>query len=115
MKYLQWFWMSAATLLALYIFAIKVVRNLNDWYYDFKMRNKEYPLPPGNMGWPFIGNLWPFYKYFSSNNPDTFINNIVHKSLSFSPSFFIFFLYNTLRMRLKFAKILGAGLACLIK
>ncbi|KAK2406897.1 beta-amyrin 11-oxidase [Trifolium repens] len=79
MKFLQWFWMSVATLLALYIFAIKVVRNLNDWYYDFKMRNKEYPLPPGDMGWPFIGNLWPFYKYFSSNNPDTFINNIVHK------------------------------------
>nr|BAN15043.1 putative cytochrome P450 monooxygenase CYP88D7 [Astragalus sinicus] len=74
---LEWFWVSAATLLALYIFVNKVVRNLNGWYYDLKFRNKEYPLPPGDMGWPLIGNLFSFYKHFSSGHPDSFINNFV--------------------------------------
>ncbi|XP_045792051.1 beta-amyrin 11-oxidase-like [Trifolium pratense] len=72
----QWFWMYAATLLACYIFVNKVLRNLNDWYYDLKLRKRQYPLPPGDMGWPLIGNLWPFFKYFSSGRRDMFINNI---------------------------------------
>jgi len=97
---LQWFWMSAATLLACYIFVSKVMRNLNGWYYHLKFKSKQYPLPPGDMGWPFIGNLWSFFKYFSSGRGEIFINNIVLKSLSFSLSFWlcfslIFFLYNT--------------------
>lgn len=75
----QWFWMSASTILAIffYIFVRKVVRNLNEWYYDLKFRNKQFPLPPGDMGWPLIGNLWPFFKYFSSGRRDIFINNII--------------------------------------
>ncbi|XP_004510261.1 beta-amyrin 11-oxidase-like [Cicer arietinum] len=76
----EWFLLLGATLLAWYIFAKKVVRNMNEWYYDNKLRKKEYPLPPGDMGWPIIGNLWTFYKYFSSGQPDTFINNIVNKN-----------------------------------
>ncbi|KEH28510.1 beta-amyrin 11-oxidase-like protein [Medicago truncatula] len=76
---LQWLWMFAATLLTCYIFVSKVMRNLNGWYYDLKFKNKQYPLPPGDMGWPFIGNLWTFFKYFSSGRGETFINNIVHK------------------------------------
>ncbi|XP_004510260.1 beta-amyrin 11-oxidase-like [Cicer arietinum] len=75
----EWFLLLGSILLGWYIFGKKVVRNMNEWYYDNKLRKKEYPLPPGDMGWPIVGNLWPFYKYFSSGQPDTFINNIVNK------------------------------------
>jgi len=91
----QWFfWMFAAcTMLAifLYILVSIVVRNLNEWYYDLKFRNKQFPLPPGDMGWPLIGNLWPFFKYFSSGRRDIFINNIIRRwvtSLSLTSSYF---------------------------
>nr|BAN15044.1 putative cytochrome P450 monooxygenase CYP88D8 [Astragalus sinicus] len=76
---LQWFWVSSATLLVFYIFAKKVIRNLNGWYYDVKFRNKEYPLPSGDMGWPIIGNLYTFYKSFSSGQPDSFISNFIFR------------------------------------
>nr|QRC76241.1 cytochrome P450 88D15 [Glycyrrhiza pallidiflora] len=75
----QWVCMSFATLLVCYIFASKFVRNLNGWYYDVKLRRKEYPLPPGDMGWPLIGNLLSFIKHFSSGHPNSFINNLVLK------------------------------------
>ncbi|XP_045788344.1 beta-amyrin 11-oxidase [Trifolium pratense] len=72
-------YISIATLLACYIFVNKFVRNFNGWYYNLKLRNKEYPLPPGDMGWPLIGNLIPFIKDFSSGQPDSFITNLILK------------------------------------
>jgi len=89
---IHWIWIIFATLLGCYNFADKIVRNLNEWYYDFKLRKREHmhPLPPGDMGWPIIGNMWPFFKHFSSGHPDEFVNDIVLKSLSFSPYFFPF-------------------------
>jgi len=87
----QWLWMSAATLLACYIFVNKVMWNLNGWYYDLKFKNKQYPLPPGDMGWPLVGNLWPFFKYFLSGRAEMFIDNIVLKYFSFSLSFCLCF------------------------
>jgi ent-kaurenoic acid monooxygenase len=79
-------------LLACYIFTNKFVRNFNEWYYNLKFGNKEYPLPPGDMGWPIIGNLWHFFKSFSSGQPDTFIENIVLKYISFYFLMFSLFL-----------------------
>nr|AQQ13664.1 beta-amyrin 11-oxidase [Glycyrrhiza uralensis] len=75
----HWVCMCAATLLVCYIFGSKFVRNLNGWYYDVKLRRKEHPLPPGDMGWPLMGNLLSFIKDFSSGHPDSFINNLVLK------------------------------------
>ncbi|KAJ1427963.1 Cytochrome P450 [Sesbania bispinosa] len=69
----------AATLLACYIFVVKFLRRLNGWYYDLKLKNKQYPLPPGDMGWPLIGNLLAFMKDFSSAHPNSFINNLILK------------------------------------
>jgi len=61
------------------------VWRLNEWYYNLKLRKKQYPLPPGHLGWPLIGNMLTFVKDFSSGHPDSFINNLVSRSLSFSP------------------------------
>ncbi|KAK2406183.1 beta-amyrin 11-oxidase [Trifolium repens] len=76
---MQWVYISIATLLACYVFLNKFVRNFNGWYYHLTLRNKEYPLPPGDMGWPLIGNLLTFIKDFSSGQPDSFITNLILK------------------------------------
>ncbi|XP_047161901.1 beta-amyrin 11-oxidase-like [Vigna umbellata] len=76
---LSWVWMIVATFLAFYIFVMKIVRKLNGWYYDKKLGNKHSLLPPGDMGWPLIGNIIPFIKHFFSDHPDSFINNLVSK------------------------------------
>ncbi|KAH1106536.1 hypothetical protein J1N35_010304 [Gossypium stocksii] len=40
---------------------------------------KRNPLPPGHMGWPFIGNMWSFFKASNSQDPDSFIDNLVKR------------------------------------
>jgi len=87
---LSWVWMIVATLLACYIFVKKIVRKSNEWYYDMKLGNKHGLLPPGHMGWPLIGNIIPFIKYFNSGHPDSFINNLVSKFISFLLSSILF-------------------------
>jgi hypothetical protein len=88
---MQWVYISIATLLACYVFLNKFVRNFNGWYYHLTLRNKEYPLPPGDMGWPLIGNLLTFIKDFSSGQPDSFITNLILKYI-FHYLTFLFFL-----------------------
>ncbi|KAH1089642.1 hypothetical protein J1N35_016899 [Gossypium stocksii] len=33
-------------------------------------------LPPGDMGWPLIGNMWSFVRAYKSQNPESFIDNL---------------------------------------
>ncbi|CAL5206813.1 unnamed protein product [Lathyrus oleraceus] len=75
------FWISATlfSLFAGYFCVSNFVWRLNEWYYNLKQRNKQYPLPPGDLGWPFIGDMLTFVKHFSSGHPDSFIKNIVSK------------------------------------
>ncbi|CAA2988497.1 ent-kaurenoic acid oxidase 1 [Olea europaea subsp. europaea] len=55
-----------------------VLKNVNGWYYERnlgeKMRKK---LPPGDLGWPFLGNMWFFLRAFKSSNPDSFVSYFV--------------------------------------
>ncbi|XP_027336880.1 beta-amyrin 11-oxidase-like [Abrus precatorius] len=76
---LNWFWMSAATLLTCYVLVFQFLRKLNGWYYNLRVMNKQYPLPPGDMGWPLIGTLSTFMKDFLSGRPDSFINSLVSR------------------------------------
>jgi hypothetical protein len=46
-----------------------------------KLRKKQYTLPPGHLGWPLIGNMLAFVKDFKSGHPDSFINNLISRSL----------------------------------
>jgi len=94
---LSWVWMIVATFLACYIFVKKIVRKSNEWYYDMKLGNKHGLLPPGDMGWPLIGNIIPFIKDFNSGHPDSFINNLHSKFKSFLLSS-ILFLFHIISM-----------------
>ncbi|KAK7246199.1 hypothetical protein RIF29_41059 [Crotalaria pallida] len=63
----------AATLLVLRY----ILKNVNWLVYESKLGAKQHSLPPGDLGWPLIGNTWPFLKAFKSTNPDSFLNSYV--------------------------------------
>ena len=64
-----------------------VLLRVNKWVYEGRLKGKSYHLPPGDLGWPLIGNMWTFLRAFKTKNPDSFISNIVERfSLSLSLS-----------------------------
>lgn len=54
-----------------------VITSVNCWYYERKLGKKRANLPPGDLGWPFIGNMWSFLRAFKSSNPDSFISTFI--------------------------------------
>ncbi|KAL2536666.1 Ent-kaurenoic acid oxidase 1 [Forsythia ovata] len=55
-----------------------LLRSVNCWYYEKELgKKKRDNLPPGDLGWPFIGNMWSFLTAFKSTNPDSFISTFV--------------------------------------
>ena len=57
-----------------------VLLRVNTWVYEGKLKGKNYPLPPGDLGWPLIGNMWTFLRAFKTKKPDSFISNIIARS-----------------------------------
>ncbi|KAJ7950682.1 Cytochrome P450 family ent-kaurenoic acid oxidase [Quillaja saponaria] len=56
-----------------------LLKNGNWWVYETKLGEKRYFLPPGDLGWPFIGNMWSFLRAFKSSDPDSFISSYVSR------------------------------------
>ncbi|KAL0429388.1 UNVERIFIED_CONTAM: Ent-kaurenoic acid oxidase 1 [Sesamum radiatum] len=56
-----------------------VLRRVNCWYYEMKLGEKRYELPPGDLGWPFIGVMPSFLRAFKSSNPESFISTFVNR------------------------------------
>ncbi|KAM0050193.1 putative ent-kaurenoic acid monooxygenase [Helianthus debilis subsp. tardiflorus] len=53
---------------------------LNTWINERDLEeSKRARLPPGDMGWPLIGNMWTFLRAFKSSNPDSFISSFVDR------------------------------------
>jgi len=59
--------------------ALLVFKKFNWWLYESKLGVKQYSLPPGDMGLPFIGNMWSFLRAFKSKDPDSFIFSFVSR------------------------------------
>ncbi|XP_047151617.1 beta-amyrin 11-oxidase-like [Vigna umbellata] len=73
-----WFILFAA-LLGGYAFVFGFLWRVNEWYYVSRVgRNMQHPLPPGHLGWPFLGNMLTFFKAFKSD-PDFFIYDLVFR------------------------------------
>lgn len=66
----------------------RFLQGANRWFYETKLGEIQYYLPPGDLGWPFIGNMWSFLKAFKSTDPDSFMRSFTARSLSL---YFIFF------------------------
>lgn len=60
----------------------RLLKWANEWFYLRNLGEKRYLLPPGDMGWPFIGNMLSFLKAYKYGDPDSFISNLHTKYVS---------------------------------
>ncbi|XWS56836.1 hypothetical protein CRYUN_Cryun09bG0119700 [Craigia yunnanensis] len=72
-------WMVVFAILAGFVSVKWVLKRVNWWVYETRLGDKQYSLPPGDLGWPFIGNMWSFLRAFKSNDPDSFIRSFVSR------------------------------------
>lgn len=56
------------------------LKKINEWYIESTLeKTKRSLLPPGDFGWPVIGNMLSFLKAFKSDNPDSFIDSYANR------------------------------------
>ena len=79
-------WMVFTALVGGSVAIYWLLKSANQWYYVSRLGREQYPLPPGDMGWPLIGNMWSFLFAFKYGDPDSFISNMVARSFSLSLS-----------------------------
>ncbi|KAM6588541.1 hypothetical protein CsatA_011146 [Cannabis sativa] len=57
-----------------------LIKRANEWYHiSMVSRRIQCSLPPGDMGWPFIGNMCSFLIAFKFGHPDSFISNFISR------------------------------------
>lgn len=56
-----------------------ILKRANEWMFVRKLGENKHTLPPGDLGWPFIGNTLSFIKAIKSDHPESFISNYVKR------------------------------------
>lgn len=54
-----------------------ILKRANGWYYAIKFCSKKYNIPPGDMGWPFVGNTLFYFKCSMMGDPGSFLSYFV--------------------------------------
>ncbi|KAI4372649.1 hypothetical protein MLD38_010852 [Melastoma candidum] len=57
-----------------------LVRYYANWYLHERRplgEKQRRGLPPGDLGWPIVGNMWSFLWAFRSSDPDSFVSSFV--------------------------------------
>ncbi|MCD7457975.1 hypothetical protein HAX54_036722 [Datura stramonium] len=54
-----------------------VLKRANDWFYTIKFGSKKYHIPPGDMGWPYVGNTLFYFRSSLGGNPSSFLSYFV--------------------------------------
>lgn len=65
------------------------LRGVNCFLYERKLGERKFWLPPGDLGWPFIGNMWAFLRAFKSGDPESFMSSFISRSTTLSVSLFL--------------------------
>ncbi|XP_015896795.2 ent-kaurenoic acid oxidase 2 isoform X1 [Ziziphus jujuba] len=74
-----WWWVFTA-FLGGFIAACVILKRANDWFYTSRLGPNQYTtLPPGDMGWPLVGNMWFFLFAFKFGHPDSFISYFINR------------------------------------
>ncbi|KAH9302348.1 hypothetical protein KI387_013931, partial [Taxus chinensis] len=74
------YWASTVAVIVCGIYTIyHALRRFNSWWYEPTLKKGSAPLPPGDMGWPLLGNMLSFLRAFKSTNPETFISGFVSR------------------------------------
>ncbi|CAN1294528.1 Ent-kaurenoic acid oxidase 1 [Linum perenne] len=101
MEGLRDYWAVGIAVVAVVIVSLKwSAKRLNVWWYEAELPDEEIRqrLPPGDYGFPIIGNMWSFLSAFKSDDPDSFLRTFisryggrgVYKGLMFGrPSVFV--------------------------
>ncbi|KAG0452789.1 hypothetical protein HPP92_025453 [Vanilla planifolia] len=79
---MEWdYWGVAAAAVAVLAAAVlKAALLAHVWMQEGKLQEEVLRLlPPGDFGWPLIGNMWAFLRAFKSGNPDAFIASFVRR------------------------------------
>eukprot|EP01018_Ginkgo_biloba_P033197 Gb_05500 [translate_table: standard] len=60
------------------VITITCLKKFNGWRYECGLSSKK-PLPPGDMGWPLLGNMLSFLIAFKFNRPNSFVSAFVSR------------------------------------
>ncbi|KAL6178537.1 hypothetical protein ACLB2K_050055 [Fragaria x ananassa] len=58
---------------------VLILKRANEWYLVSSLGENQSSLPPGDMGWPFIGNTLSFLYSLKYSHPDSFVSNYVKR------------------------------------
>lgn len=56
-----------------------LVKMVNVWLYESSLGENRQYLPPGDLGWPFIGNMLSFLRSFKTSDPDSFTSTLIKR------------------------------------
>ncbi|KAL3497713.1 hypothetical protein ACH5RR_040445 [Cinchona calisaya] len=56
-----------------------LLRRANEWIYVRCLGAMKNTLPPGDLGWPLIGNMFSFFRAFKFGDPDSFISSFTNR------------------------------------